>query len=143
MCQQRQAAVPILARLLYQRIDATHQEEDRHVGTQDGQRVSRDAVAEAIDADIDINAELFGMTAWLTAKRTGFDEIVKLLESKGADTSATAPSVPAALDAFLGPQFNDETPSCAVLVARDGNVTEALEDVWWALLNSNEFILDH
>jgi hypothetical protein len=30
-----------------------------------------------------------------------------------------------------------------LLVAHGGNVTEALEDVWWALLNSNEFIFNH
>lgn len=28
-------------------------------------------------------------------------------------------------------------------VARDGDSTAALQDVWWALLNSNEFILNH
>jgi hypothetical protein len=26
---------------------------------------------------------------------------------------------------------------------RKGNATEALQDVWWTLLNSNEFILNH
>jgi hypothetical protein len=30
-----------------------------------------------------------------------------------------------------------------LLVARQGNVQAALEDIWWALLNSNEFILVH
>jgi len=30
-----------------------------------------------------------------------------------------------------------------LLMARGGNTTEALQDVWWALLNSNEFILNH
>ena len=30
-----------------------------------------------------------------------------------------------------------------VLLARKGQVKEALQDVWWALLNSNEFILNH
>jgi len=30
-----------------------------------------------------------------------------------------------------------------LLVLRNGDVVAALEDVWWALLNSNEFILDH
>ncbi|TWU00176.1 hypothetical protein Pla108_11210 [Botrimarina colliarenosi] len=30
-----------------------------------------------------------------------------------------------------------------LLVARKGNAAEALRDVWWALLNSNEFILQH
>lgn len=30
-----------------------------------------------------------------------------------------------------------------LLLARKGEVREALQDVWWALLNSNEFILNH
>ena len=30
-----------------------------------------------------------------------------------------------------------------LVVLRGGNVTEALQDVWWAALNSNEFILNH
>jgi hypothetical protein len=30
-----------------------------------------------------------------------------------------------------------------LLVARGGNVGRALQDIWWALLNTNEFILNH
>jgi hypothetical protein len=30
-----------------------------------------------------------------------------------------------------------------LLLARKGEAAEALQDVWWALLNSNEFILNH
>ena len=30
-----------------------------------------------------------------------------------------------------------------LLVARGGNVGSALQDIWWALLNTNEFILNH
>ncbi len=30
-----------------------------------------------------------------------------------------------------------------LLVARKGNVKESLQDIWWALLNTNEFILNH
>jgi hypothetical protein len=30
-----------------------------------------------------------------------------------------------------------------LLVARGGNVGAALQDIWWALLNTNEFILNH
>lgn len=30
-----------------------------------------------------------------------------------------------------------------LLTAQSGNVATALEDIWWALLNSNEFILNH
>lgn len=38
----------------------------------------------------------------------------------------------------------DEIVICnKLLLARKGNTPEALKDVWWALLNSNEFILIH
>jgi hypothetical protein len=30
-----------------------------------------------------------------------------------------------------------------LLVARKGDVGVALQDIWWALLNTNEFILNH
>jgi hypothetical protein len=30
-----------------------------------------------------------------------------------------------------------------LVLARKGNTAEALQDIWWALLNSNEFILNH
>ena len=30
-----------------------------------------------------------------------------------------------------------------LLLARQGDVTAALQDIWWAILNSNEFILNH
>ncbi len=30
-----------------------------------------------------------------------------------------------------------------LLVARDGNMAEAMQDLWWAILNSNEFIMNH
>jgi len=30
-----------------------------------------------------------------------------------------------------------------LLVAREGDATAALQDIWWAILNSNEFILNH
>jgi hypothetical protein len=30
-----------------------------------------------------------------------------------------------------------------LLVARGGNVGTALQDIWWAVLNTNEFILIH
>jgi hypothetical protein len=30
-----------------------------------------------------------------------------------------------------------------LLVAREGDTAAALQDVWWAVLNSNEFIINH
>ena len=82
----------------------------------------QDAVSEAIENGADANASRHGITAWMTAKRAGFEEIAKLLESKGAKTTDKAPPVGDSMDAFLGEQFTEETPACAVLVARDGKV---------------------
>jgi hypothetical protein len=31
----------------------------------------------------------------------------------------------------------------AMLVARKGDAIGALQDIWWAVLNSNEFIINH
>jgi hypothetical protein len=41
------------------------------------------------------------------------------------------------------PSREELTISNQLLSARDGNVVEALQDIWWALLNSNEFVLNH
>lgn len=41
------------------------------------------------------------------------------------------------------PTRDEVVVSNKILVAREGNTPEALKDVWWALLNSNEFILIH
>ena len=30
-----------------------------------------------------------------------------------------------------------------LLLARKGDTTAALQDIWWAVLNSNEFIINH
>jgi hypothetical protein len=31
----------------------------------------------------------------------------------------------------------------AIMIARKGDAVEALQDIWWAVLNSNEFIINH
>ena len=41
------------------------------------------------------------------------------------------------------PDRNELAVCNQLLAAREGNVPAALQDVWWALLNSNEFILNH
>ena len=46
--EQRKRPVPILARILRQWIEATDQQEDRHVGAQDGQRMTTDAISPAL-----------------------------------------------------------------------------------------------
>ena len=48
------------------------------------------------------------------------------------------------LAAVARPPDREELAVCnQLLAARRGDVSAALEDVWWALLNSNEFILNH
>lgn len=48
------------------------------------------------------------------------------------------------LAALSRPPGKDETKICnELLAARYGNVVETLQDVWWAVLNCNEFILIH
>ena len=41
------------------------------------------------------------------------------------------------------PDRNELKMCNTMLAAREGNASEALRDIWWALLNSNEFILQH
>jgi hypothetical protein len=41
------------------------------------------------------------------------------------------------------PSADEVQAANRLLLARGGNPAEALQDVWWALLNSNEFILNH
>lgn len=41
------------------------------------------------------------------------------------------------------PNRNELMISSKLLAARGGNETEMLQDMWWAILNSNEFIMQH
>ncbi len=41
------------------------------------------------------------------------------------------------------PSRNEMTIANKLLVARSGNEKEMLQDMWWAILNSNEFIMQH
>jgi hypothetical protein len=41
------------------------------------------------------------------------------------------------------PAKDEVTMANALLLARGGNAAEALQDIWWAILNSNEFIMNH
>jgi hypothetical protein len=41
------------------------------------------------------------------------------------------------------PTKRELAAAATIRQAGGGNETAALEDIWWALLNSNEFILDH
>jgi len=41
------------------------------------------------------------------------------------------------------PQGRELTEANALLVARKGDAVGALQDIWWAVLNSNEFIINH
>jgi len=41
------------------------------------------------------------------------------------------------------PSSKERQVATALLAARKGDVSAALQDVWWAVLNSNEFIINH
>ena len=41
------------------------------------------------------------------------------------------------------PTTNEVAMANAVLVARKGDAAGSLQDIWWAVLNSNEFIINH
>ena len=41
------------------------------------------------------------------------------------------------------PTRREVTVANALVGAREGDVVAALQDVWWAVLNSNEFIINH
>jgi hypothetical protein len=41
------------------------------------------------------------------------------------------------------PSSKERQVAAALLAARKGDVVAALQDVWWAVLNSNEFIINH
>ena len=41
------------------------------------------------------------------------------------------------------PNKNERTVANKLLIARGGNQKEMLQDMWWAILNSNEFIMQH
>ena len=41
------------------------------------------------------------------------------------------------------PTKKELTLANQLLVARKGDAVGALQDVWWAVLNSNEFIINH
>jgi hypothetical protein len=41
------------------------------------------------------------------------------------------------------PSAKEVSTANAILGARKGDVVGALQDVWWAVLNSNEFIINH
>ena len=41
------------------------------------------------------------------------------------------------------PSRNEATIASKLLIARKGNEKEMLQDMWWAILNSNEFIMQH
>ena len=41
------------------------------------------------------------------------------------------------------PSTNEVKVANQLLIARKGDLTAALQDIWWAVLNSNEFILNH
>jgi len=41
------------------------------------------------------------------------------------------------------PNQNEVQMANMLMVARQGDASAALQDMWWVVLNSNEFILNH
>jgi hypothetical protein len=41
------------------------------------------------------------------------------------------------------PTPNEKKVAASLFAARNGNEKEMLQDMWWAILNSNEFIMQH
>ena len=63
---------------------------------------------------------------------------IRSMDNAGEDPLPVPGGAVAAADAA-----GDHAVSNELLAARDGDVGAALQDIWWALLNSNEFILIH
>jgi len=81
-------------------------------------------------------------------------DLIKQATSTGKggflDQVATSPMSPAQkIDVLYKaalarvPSANERKVATALLAARQGDVVAALQDVWWAVLNSNEFIINH
>ena len=82
-----------------------------------------DAVQKSIDSGADVNAiGKHGFTPYEAARRAGFAQIAKLLVEKGAETNVNVPTNDEFIELFLSEKFNDKTPACVVLIARDGKV---------------------
>ncbi len=65
----------------------------------------------------------------------------RIVSSDGTDAARINALYLAAL--ARRPTAQEIKSASALVAARRGNVAEALQDVWWAVLNSNEFILNH
>jgi CubicO group peptidase (beta-lactamase class C family) len=76
-------------------------------------------LAEGVDIDGTASS---GFTAWMAAKQAGYGQIAELLEAKGARTDISRPSLESLLDATVGKAFSEQTPGCAIVVSRDGQI---------------------
>jgi len=67
------------------------------------------------------------------------------LDKVATSSMSPAQKIDVLYKAALGrvPAAKERQVATALLAARKGDVAAALQDVWWAVLNSNEFIINH
>jgi hypothetical protein len=67
------------------------------------------------------------------------------LDKVATSSMSPAQKIDVLYKAALGrvPATKERQVATALLAARKGDVAAALQDVWWAVLNSNEFIINH
>jgi hypothetical protein len=87
---------------------------------------------------------LMMMNGELIQKATATDSGSFLYELASSDLKDAAKIERLYLAALSRPPARDELKLAQKLwVAKNGDTAAALEDIWWAILNSNEFILNH
>ena len=67
------------------------------------------------------------------------------LDSVASSSMPNAKKIEVLYEAALArrPTRRELVVANSLIGAREGDVTAALQDVWWAVLNSNEFIINH
>ena len=80
----------------------------------------------------------------LTKKATTVDK-GGFLDEVAKDGSNNSAKINALYMAALArkPSSREIKTANAIMVARKGDAVAALQDIWWAILNSNEFIINH
>lgn len=80
----------------------------------------------------------------LTKKATSVDK-GGFLDDVAKDGSSNSAKINALYMAALArkPSSREIKTANAIMIARKGNAVGALQDIWWAVLNSNEFIINH
>jgi hypothetical protein len=76
------------------------------------------------------------------ATSTGKGGFLDTVASSGASAKAKIDTLYVAALARK-PSAKEVATANAILNARRGDVVGSLQDIWWAVLNSNEFIINH